>query len=334
MKRTLSILLCLCLCLASGCAPAAEPAPARLSYPAVDEVPAIFDETGLTAWTLDRDGVEEVAPPLENGAPVYNYTKGIRCQLYNQDKSVRCQFAAVLSHIDTPRLQITFWYDETSPLTAEQYQRFLTEELPEIWSLAAALCDDGQAVTELGSQLEAAYKDVVEPYTEGASHSLLCWGEQNAGIYASAEAVVNDSLGQPVWTVVRLLQKEEYNYPGIVDEDRLATVRELAELDPLRDDVSLYYAVYGKLSDIKPDDSVDLSHDNRASLPDNAWSYQSAMLKDESGELFVYIAPTALSGEELSEERLHRIAVIRNDNYEPIYVIDRSCINQPKADEK
>lgn len=331
MKRVLSLLLCLCLCLASGCGQSKDAGLAKLSYPEQkEEILSAFEEKDLKAWSLDRDSLKE-AVPLEDGTQVYNYTKGIVCRLYDQDKSVRCQFAVVLSRTGTPRLQISFWYDENAPLTAEQYERFRKEELPEIWSLASAFCGDEQAVLELGKQLEAAYEDAVGPYTPDALQNRLCWGAQNAGIYASVEAMINDSLGQPVWTVVRLLQKEEFNDPGIVDESLLSTVQELAELDLFRDEVSLYHAVRGRLSDIKADSGVDLSHD-RASLPDNVWSYRSATLKDESGELFVYIAPTALSEKELSEERLHRIAVIRDDDYEPIYVVDRSCIYDAKGD--
>ena len=61
-------------------------------------------------------------------------------------------------------------------------------------------------------------------------------------------------------------------------------------------------------------------------LPANMSFYQKAVLTDEKGSIAVYIAPTALSQEELLSRRLHIVQAVQNANHETCYVITQSSL--------
>ncbi len=302
---------------------------ATFQYPTPEQFSDIISRSGLTQWTLKDAGTE-----LEGSAESI-YSEARRYELYNQEQRICCQFLLYLSHAETTGLSIHFLPENGVTLTEQDYNYFLERELPEIWRLVSELCSDPQAALDLQEQIQAGYRQVIAPEQYSGRMSWFSeWGAQRSGIYATARVVKQDAESQPIWDQLKFSGEAEYNNSPVPGQWELSESTMLGQSGSEKYkeggrgvEQRKTYFLYGTLSRMEGAGDFRFRFSPSSSnLPANMSFYQKAVLTDEKGSLPVYIAPTALSQEELLCRRLHIVQAVQNSDHETCYVIMQSFL--------
>lgn len=329
MKKRYLSLICFALFFFLGICFMSVKKAAAFLYPTPEQFADIISRSGLEQWTLKDAGTE-----LEGSAESI-YSEARRYELCNQGQRICCQFLLYRSHVETIGLNIHFLPENGIRLTEQEYNYFLERELPEIWRLASDLCSDPQAASGLQEQIQAGYRQVIEPEQYSGRLSWFSeWGAQRSGIYATARVVKQDAGSQPMWYQIRLTDEAEYNAGPAPGQWELSESAMLSQAESEknqegggREERRKTYFLYGMLSRIEGAGDFRLRFSPSSSnLPANMSFYQKAVLTDEKGSIPVYIAPTALSQEELLSRRLHIVQAVQNANHETCYVITQSSL--------
>ncbi len=304
---------------------------AVLRCPEPEEFEEMVLETEAAHWSLEHAAAELT------GTEETIYSVARRYDFYHPEFKIHCQFLNYISHAQTAGIMITFLPEELEALTEEEYTAFLDEEWLELWELASKLSSDSKAVTVLREQMETGYVEASAPeqYADRISY-VSEWGAQSEGIYATARMVRQEADSRPVWYQIKLVNESEYNELDTLGDWTLSEIDAFVQ-NEMQDGTEStankgleeMYFIEGKLSQIeKAEDFYFNSSLYSYRLPANTRSYQQAVLTDESGQIPVYIAPTALSKKELGERRPHMLQKVINKEHESSYVIIRSCLTE------
>lgn len=304
--------------------------PVAFQYPGLEQFSGIVSEAGLTQWEM-----EEVGREIE-GSEEWSFSEARLYELHHQEQQLRCQFFFYLSHAGNTGLTICFLPVDMNLLTENEYEQLLGRGFPELWMLASKICSDPHAMLDLQKQMEAAYGRAAAPeqYADRMAY-VGEWGAQCSGIYATARLVRQDAFSRPMWYQIKLVGEAEYNDSRSLGEYTLSDTQALSRIgmgeiqeEEKREKLRKKYAVQGRLTEITEAGDFQFCASTSFNLPKNMSFYQKAVLTDESGSLPVYIAPTALSREELGRERLHLVQAVRDKNDKLCYVISRSCLKE------
>ncbi len=229
--------------------------------------------------------------------------------------------------------QATFQYP-----TPEQFSDIISRSGLTQWTLKDAgteLCSDPQAALDLQEQIQAGYRQVIAPEQYSGRMSWFSeWGAQRSGIYATARVVKQDAESQPIWDQLKFSGEAEYNNSPVPGQWELSESTMLGQSGSEKYkeggrgvEQRKTYFLYGTLSRMEGAGDFRFRFSPSSSnLPANMSFYQKAVLTDEKGSLPVYIAPTALSQEELLCRRLHIVQAVQNSDHETCYVIMQSFL--------
>ena len=281
------------------------------TFPADDLELAFFISRAELAWHIEArpNGEQAKIPDSPVASHIISNSSGqIKCainQQYSLDKYTSFTFAYA------------------SMPSQQEYTDFLEDDFPLLWHLAGELFIDMDVIQGFSEECMSYF----DSYQQAGQGMLVWWGRKN-DVFCRVRYLWNPEIERYLLDSIDFfetfaLKNEIDNYIKYLQSQGPAhTVSEInvSAVMPVSE-----FLVSGHLENLEINmDMLDVSTVG-TTIPANTSLYQKGLLLDESGSILVYVAPTPLTGVELSEDRLHAVRIV--DAAVPYCIIYQSATN-------